>query len=309
MKKQFVCIGVLIVLAQVHELSAQSVCEEPNSTPQAIWREGLQNPIGDRIGLKTTHVVIHHSSDPNLELEDYTPLVRNIYVYHTQNNGWDDIGYNYLIDPKGVIYKGRDPKGNASQDEVEGAHMCNKNENTMGICMIGTFINVLPTRAALKALYTLVGWKIRKDDISVFGNTTHAIGPTSANLPPMPLSNICGHKDGCQSGYTECPGDLFHSTFDELRDSVSLYSYKCGVSYIETEELEQFRLFSLGGQTRVIPPKTYQEIKIYNLQGQLLLDQNFSDEVSTQGLPNRELLLVVLTGGDKELFRFKFINP
>jgi hypothetical protein len=307
MKKRFATFSVLTFLLINHS-HAQNICTEPSSVPQSIWRSGLQDPIGDRVGLSTTHVVIHHSSDPNLQLDDYTPLVRNIYTYHTQSNGWDDIGYNYLIDPNGVIYKGRDPKSSIPQDEVQGAHMCNRNENTMGICMIGSFINVLPTRSALKALYTLTGWKINKDNINPFGFTTHAIGPISANLPAIPLAHICGHKDGCQSGYTECPGDLFHSTFDELRDSVYVYSSKCNITSLEKEELEQFKLISLGNQVYMIPAYTYKEIKIYNFQGKLLHNQNFADDVSIHDLPKDELLLVVLDGGQKDSFRFKFMR-
>lgn len=286
----------------------QNVCVEPSSVAQGIWRTGLPEPIGTRVGLSTTHVVIHHSSDPNLVLDDYTPLVRNIYTYHTRSNGWDDIGYNYLIAPNGVIYKGRDPKGNILQDEVQGAHLCGKNENTMGICMIGTFTNVLPTRDALKALYALAGWKIQKDQISPYGSTKHGIGPVTANLPDMPLAHICGHKDGCQEGYTECPGDLFHSTLMELRDSISLYGSKCNTTALEKEEFEQFRLISIGSQMFKVPAHHYQEIKVYDHQGKLLLHQDFSVEISSQSLPRGQLLLMVLDGGSQGSYRFKWMG-
>ena len=30
-----------------------------------------------------------------------------IYAYHTQSNGWNDIGYNFVMDAQGRIYEGR----------------------------------------------------------------------------------------------------------------------------------------------------------------------------------------------------------
>lgn len=307
MKKLYIFFGLLNLLV-LSIGNAQNTCPEPGSVPQSLWRSGLPDPIGTRVGLPTTHVVIHHSADANLELDDYTPVVKNIYTYHTQSNGWDDIGYNYLIAPNGVIYKGRDPKGNILQDEVQGAHLCGKNENTMGICMIGTFNSVLPTRAAMKALYTLAGWKVQKDHINPFGSTEHGIGPVAANLPDMPLANICGHKEGCQQGYTECPGHLFHSTFKELRDSIYLYASKCSTTSLDKEEMEQFKLISIGGQIHMVPARAYQEVKVYDRQGKLLLQQVFGDEVSSVNLPKNELLLVVLEGVENNAFRFKHVS-
>ncbi|MEZ4907434.1 MAG: hypothetical protein R2771_07300 [Saprospiraceae bacterium] len=43
-----------------------------------------------------------------------------------------------MIDPNGVIYEGR-----GGGDNVMGAHMCGHNYNTMGICALGTYSNIL----------------------------------------------------------------------------------------------------------------------------------------------------------------------
>ena len=83
--------------------------------------------------------------------------MRGIYYYHTQVNGWNDIGYNFLIDRFGTIYEGR-YGGVASA--VIGAQVLGFNSMSTGVSLIGTFTSVAPSQAALSSLEHLLAWKL-----------------------------------------------------------------------------------------------------------------------------------------------------
>jgi len=56
----------------------------------------------------------------------------DIRRWHVEGNGWDDIGYHYVIRRDGSIEKGRD-------DNVQGAHVRGHNKNSLGVCMVGGY--------------------------------------------------------------------------------------------------------------------------------------------------------------------------
>lgn len=194
-------------------------CDSPVIVPQSVWRAGLQDPVPGRTSSKTNHLVIHHSAGQTFE-DNYADVVRAYYLYHINGNGWDDIGYNYLIDPDGVVYAGRDPlDSGASQDNVVGAHLCAKNRNTMGICVIGDYTDIFPSNTAISQLVNLLAWKVVKDTLEVFGEANHPL-PNGASLP-----KIAGHRDGCA---TSCPGDTFYPAIEsEIKNRINDKVHNC----------------------------------------------------------------------------------
>lgn len=54
----------------------------------------------------------------------------SIRKYHVSHNGWDDIGYHYVITKEGVIERGR-------PEERSGAHCKGANFDSLGVCLIG----------------------------------------------------------------------------------------------------------------------------------------------------------------------------
>ena len=205
--------------ALLKPLIKRSLCNEPSAIiMQSEWRQGLDAPIPGRVSTPTKHCIVHHSAGGNGQT-DYTQLVRSYYVQHTQVNGWDDIGYNYLIASDGRIYAGRDPeKQEIGQDQVLGAHFCAKNTGTMGVCLIGDYTSVTPSNAMMSALEHLLTWKMVKDTLSPFGKYNHP------NPQGELLDALAGHRQGCA---TECPGSQVYNRLATLRNVVYSYYVNC----------------------------------------------------------------------------------
>lgn len=146
-----------------------------------------------------THLIVHHSAGTN-SATDWAAIVRAIWDFHVNGNGWSDIGYNYLVDPDGVVYEGR---GN----NILGAHFCGTNGGTMGVCVMGNFTDIPPTAEALTALERLLAWKSCDIDADPLGESYHA----SSNRT---LPHISGHRNGCA---TACPGDAFYPLLPFVR--------------------------------------------------------------------------------------------
>lgn len=149
-----------------------------------------------------THLIVHHTASSNTA-SDWAAVVRSVWDFHVNTNGWDDVGYNWLIDPTGVLYQGRG-------DNVRGAHFCGNNTGTMGVAMIGNFVAANATEASKNTLKELLAWKSCDIDTDPLGTSFH----TSSG---MDLMNISGHRDGCN---TTCPGDFFYPELPSIREDV-----------------------------------------------------------------------------------------
>lgn len=161
---------------------------------------------------KVTHAVVHHTAGAN-SVADWDAELRSIWHLHTFTNGWGDIGYNFLIDPNGVVYEGR-----AGGDGAIGAHFSCRNTNTVGIALLGTYSNVAPTAAALASLESLLAALLQRNGVAPQAMAMHA--PTQLLLP-----TIIGHRDGNPStttcSKTECPGDVLYAMLPSIRSAVA----------------------------------------------------------------------------------------
>ena len=102
--------------------------------------------------------VVHHTAGTN----SYTraqaaAIVRGIEVYHVQGNGWNDIGYNFLVDRFGTVYEGR---GGGVERNVIGAHAEGFNTGTTGIALLGNYTSAVPPLAQQNALARLLAWRL-----------------------------------------------------------------------------------------------------------------------------------------------------
>jgi len=210
-------------------------CELTGVIQQSEWRAGLPEPSYNRSFTTTENMIVHHSAGSN-NISDFTQAVRDIYIYHTEENGWSDIGYNYLVAPDGVIYAGRDP-GTGDQDRVLGAHFCGSNSNTMGICLLGNYEVVEPTSEMLGSLKEVLSWKAFKDELNVLESDFH---PLNSNL-----GVIAGHRDGCS---TLCPGENVYRQLQEIRIDVDREIAICKGEEEEEEPIVEIGIDSVLSQ-------------------------------------------------------------
>ncbi len=182
--------------------------------PRSVWgaryqlNENIYTPPATYTDV--THLIIHHSAGTNFS-NDWAGVVAAYFDYHVNTSGWQDIGYNWLIDPNGVLYEGR-----GGGDNIQGAHMCGYNKNTMGICMLGNFEVAQPTDTMMQTVKQLLGYKACKENIEPKGNGDILSYPGH-------MFNISGHKDGCSPGYTSCPGKFLHEKLDLIRQETKDY--------------------------------------------------------------------------------------
>ncbi|MEZ4825365.1 MAG: N-acetylmuramoyl-L-alanine amidase [Bacteroidia bacterium] len=188
--------------------------------PVFATRENWNCPDGDSPSCQNfettavSHLIVHHSAGINVS-ENWGAVVLAIWNGHVNSNGWCDIGYNWLIDPNGMIYEGRGGGNN-----VKGAHFCGANSGTMGICMLGNFENAEPTAAALTSLTQLLAWKSCDSNIGPNASSYHlSSGKT--------LMTISGHQDGCA---TLCPGNNLYNKLPLLRNNVNQTMEACAAN-------------------------------------------------------------------------------
>ena len=178
-------------------------CPQPGFEDRQDWCPmGTCPEIASPTFTNESHLIVHHSATSNTS-SDWAATVRSIWDFHVNTNGWDDVGYNWLIDPNGVLYEGRG-------DRVRGAHFCGTNANTMGVCMLGNYTSISPSDAAKATLEELLAWKSCDRALDPLGTSLH-------NSSGLNLMHISGHRDGCS---TACPGDTFYPQLVEVRNNV-----------------------------------------------------------------------------------------
>lgn len=127
---------------------------------------------------KVEYIIIHHTQRNN----DWPAFVKFRHLYL---RGWEDIGYHWLIGNTrpftidGKVYAGR-------SEQFQGAHALGYNDNSLGVCLVGDFDKIVPSKKQLDALFRLVLFKMSQYNI--------------------PVENILGHRE--LSGVTKtCPGE------------------------------------------------------------------------------------------------------
>jgi N-acetylmuramoyl-L-alanine amidase-like protein len=227
-------------LARVaHSRSAAAVAMPTRPVPRMVTRAGWgANERIVRDAPEYTGPVevffVHHTATGNGYLcADSPGIVRGIQAYQVNSKGWDDIGYNFLVDKCGTVFEGR--AGGVGRS-VLGAHTLGFNTDASAIAVIGTYDRGGVSARVRTAIATVAAYKLGAAGNDPAGRVVLGSGG-SDRFPAgtrVTLNRISGHRD---TGRTECPGTSLQGQLPAIRAIAGAAPYR-------------LRLLSLAGANR-----------------------------------------------------------
>lgn len=194
---------------------------QPPIIARSAWAHGARPAVAPAYGAVRL-AFVHHTENANAYLPgEVPPMLYAIYQYHRYVRGWDDIGYNFVIDHFGRIWEAR---AGGVDRAVIGAQAGGYNAVSTGVAVLGSFTDVVPPPAALRALEHLLAWKLSLHGLPSQGRVTVAVNPADAFYTPfrpgqrVSLPRVAGHRDGDS---TDCPGTAFYDRLPAVRPQVT----------------------------------------------------------------------------------------
>ena len=165
---------------------------------------------------------VHHTTGTNsYGPGDSAGIVRGIYAYHVNGNGWCDIGYNFLVDRFGQIFEGR---AGGMDKPVIGAHTLAFNYNSFAVSAMGTFSTADTPGAMLNSIGQVLGWKLGLHGRNPNGtDVLRSAGGDGARWPAgtmVTFNVVSGHRDAYS---TDCPGAVLYGQLPTLRSVATDY--------------------------------------------------------------------------------------
>ncbi|MGO9247567.1 MAG: peptidoglycan recognition protein [Solirubrobacteraceae bacterium] len=196
---------------------------QPPIIARRAWAQGISPPrVAPEYGA-VRMAFVHHTENPNGYAASEVPaMLRAIYVFHRYVNGWNDIGYNFVVDLYGRIFEAR---AGGIDEPVVGAHAGGYNLVSTGVAVLGTFTGVPISPAARNALENLLAWKLALHGIPSQARVVVKVNPAGASYSKYPadarvsLPRIAGHRDG---DATECPGNVLYGELPAIRGGVRM---------------------------------------------------------------------------------------
>jgi SpoIID/LytB domain protein len=217
--------------------SANAAAAAPTIISRAAWGadESLRTCSPEYLTSIKGAVVHHTVNSNNYSSADVPALLRGIYAYHVNGNGWCDVGYQFFADRFGRLFEGR--YGGVYKN-ILGAQSGGFNSQTFGVSSLGNHDPssagaVAPTSAELASIAKLIGWKSWLNGWDPTTSTSF----TSAGSTRWPAgtvitrTRVVGHRD---LSLTECPGDLMYDKIPSIRTAAQKV-YTAGVSSTASE--------------------------------------------------------------------------
>ena len=162
--------------------------------------------------------LVHHTAGANGYTAAQAPaIVRAIQLYHVKGNGWNDIGYNFLVDRFGTVYEGR---YGGIEKNVVGAHAEGFNTGSVGVAVLGEYSSLAVSAQARTSLAQLLAWRLDLAHVDP-ASTQSFISGGNARFPtglPVFLRTVSGHRD---TGFTDCPGTALYNLLTSIGGEVA----------------------------------------------------------------------------------------
>src|SRR5204862_3601201 len=159
----------------------------PPIIPRSAW--GADETIRrapPRYADSVRFALVHHTAGTNSYTRMQSPaIVRGIEVYHVKGNGWNDIGYNFLVDKYGQVFEGR--YGGVDRNVI-GAHAEGFNTGSVGVAVLGTYASAAPPPVAQTALADLLAWRLDVAHVDPLSTVTAISGGNPAFAAGVPVT-------------------------------------------------------------------------------------------------------------------------
>jgi hypothetical protein len=213
-----------ISVASTPVAQALKLSPKPNVVSRAAWGADLASggcpPRGPAEYGTVQAAVIHHTVNANSYTAAEAPsIVLGICRFHVYGNGWNDIGYNALVDRYGTLYEGR---AGGLKRPVVGAQAQGFNSQTTSIASIGDHTSEAPTPQAQRSIIQFLAWKMGIDHATPATGTvqlTSAGGSESRYRAGavVTVPRVLGH---ITLGLTACPGGAMIPLVPQLQAAV-----------------------------------------------------------------------------------------
>ena len=194
---------------------------QPPIIARRAWAQSVAPPRVAPVYGAVRMAFVHHTENPNGYSPGEVPaMLRAIYAYHRFVHGWNDIGYNFVVDLYGRIFEAR---AGGVHEPVVGAQAGGYNLASSGVAVLGSFMSAPISAAAREALQRLLAWKLSLHGLPSTGRVTVRVNPAGAVYSRFPanarvsLARISGHRDGDS---TDCPGDALYGELPAIRRRV-----------------------------------------------------------------------------------------
>ncbi|GAA2249683.1 N-acetylmuramoyl-L-alanine amidase [Streptomyces indiaensis] len=190
--------------------------ERPVMVSRSAWgaNESLVKDPPTYTG-NTKAMFVHHTAGTNsYACSESASIVRGVFLYHVQSNGWNDIGYHFLVDKCGTVFEGR---AGGVDKPVLGAHTYGFNTATSSVSVLGDYSTAATNAAVRQSVAKVAAWKLGLYGIDPTGTVVLTSGADNGKYKlgqRVTFHRVSGHRDGYP---TECPGQHLYDDLPAIR--------------------------------------------------------------------------------------------